>query len=546
MKKNSFFLCIACTLITHSVANDTTTFHSYFWANYNHFAGNLGLANSWYKNLFSSKSSIYTYNGYLSFLADTKQYKQIIQLMPSLSEKFAQNPDIQLIFVDALQHTNQSQKADNLLIALSQTFKTHPEVTLQAAQTYIKRQESENALLTLNAFLNNTPRRPNNFVFYFLQCHVHMQLNQLPQALQSIQLCLEMHPAFDKGWLLYASLHEKEGKIKEALSGYATFLELAGSNSQVEKHLFTLMLKYKALEDNKQTLLSQSVTIDNALILFKNNQYEQALLVVNRCIEAQPKNDEYKLFKVQILSAMKDFNQTASTLATYIAQDLENSLWPKALSLLAYNGMPRAQITETFSSALKQYPDNLWCNLYCAENYMRNAQNDLAIACLEKAAPFATDNSLKAKIVYQLALLHYDQSNYQLMHTHLDQAHGLNDNCPHVNNALAYYWATKGKDTKKAIPFIEKALAHSATNPYFLDTHALILYKEKKYDQAQQILEQLALHENGTILLHLAKVHYALNNKENADTFTKKAQYLVKDNHEKKALHKMQLLLAQT
>jgi len=546
MKKNSFFLCIAFTSIAHSVANDTTTFHSYFWANYNHFAGNLGLANNWYKNLFSSKNSIYTYNGYLSFLADTKQYKQIIQLMPSLSEKFAQNPDVQLIFVNALQHTNQSQKADNLLITLSQTFKTHPEITLQAAQTYIKRQEAENALLTINAFLNNTPRRPNNFVFYFLQCHVHIQLNQLPQALQSIQLCLEMHPAFDKGWLLYASLHEKEGKIKEALSGYATFLELAGSNSQVEKHLFTLMLKYKALEDNKQTLLSQSATIDNALILFKNNQPQQALLVVNRCIAEQPTNDEYKLFKIQVLCAIKNFTEISSTLAIYMTQDLENVLWPKALSLLAYNGMPRIQIAETFSTVLTKHPDNLWCNLYCAENYMRNAQNDLAIACLEKAASSTTENSLKAKVLYQLALLHYDQNNYQLMKTNLEQAHALNGNCPHVNNTLAYYWATKGKDTKKALAFIEKALAHSATNPYFLDTHALILYKEKKYEQAQQILEQLALHENGTMLLHLAKVHYALNNRENADTFTKKAQHLVKNNHEKKALHKMQLLLAQT
>jgi hypothetical protein len=45
------------------------------------------------------------------------------------------------------------------------------------------------------------------------------------------------------------------------------------------------------------------------------------------------------------------------------------------------------------------------------------------------------------------------------------------------------------------------------------------------------------------MLLHLAQVNYALNNKENADIFTKKAQPLVTNSHEKKALQKMQLLL---
>jgi len=156
------------------------------------------------------------------------------------------------------------------------------------------------------------------------------------------------------------------------------------------------------------------------------------------------------------------------------------------------------------------------------------------------------DNIIRSKTLYQLALLYYDQHLYPAMRTHLENAYALNPQCAHINNALAYYWTTKGKDTKKAHTFITKSLEINNTNPYFLDTLALIFYKEQNYKKAQQTLQPIAHIENSTILLHLAKINYALNNKENADIFTKKAQPLIKSNQEKKAFNKMQQRLAQT
>lgn len=539
-----FILC--CITTGYIAANSTETLHHYLWANYNHFAGNISHAQNWYEKLFSTNNSVYTYKGYLNFLADTKQFKQITDLMPHVQKKFSNDADIQLIFANALEKTNCTKEADNHIIVLSQTFKTHSEISFRAAQTYIKQKEPENALLTIDAFLNNTPRKANNFVFYFLKTQIYMQLSQFTQALENIKKCLEMHPHFDKGWLLCASLYEKEGKIKEALSGYATFLELSGGNREIEKHLCNLMLKYKSMEDNNHILLSHTISIDNALLLFKQHRYPQALTHINSCIQQQPTNNECKLLKLQILAAMKDFKQAGETITTWIAADANDDIWPKSLCLLTHNGMSRTHIIETFNEILKKSPDNVWCNLYCADMCLRNAQNNLAMQCLTNALSCTMTDAIRAKTLYQLAMLSYEQGDHQTMHTHLENAYKLNPQHAHINNALAYYWATKGKDLTKAHLFIEKALTANNSNPYFLDTHAVILYKEKKYNQAQEILEKLTHHNNGTILLHLAKVHYALNNKENADIFTQKAQAIVKNSHEKKAVEKMQLLLTHT
>jgi tetratricopeptide (TPR) repeat protein len=543
MKK--YFFLYFLYISTHIYADSATTFHRNFWANYKQFSGKRTDAQDWYKKLISSPHASYSYKGYLPLLADNKQFTEIIKLIPTLNKQFSQDPDIQLIFINALQETKQIKQADALAISLSQTFKTHAEIALLAAQAYLRQQEPENALLTIKAYLNNTPRRPNNFVFYFLQSHTHQQLSQHSLALESIQKCLELHPHFDKGWLFYASLREKEGKIQEAMAGYTTFLELSGGNTQIEQHMLSLMLKYKSLEEQQSHLLSRTISIENALILFKQQRYPQALEHIDACIKNAPHNDECKLLKIEILSAMKDFNQSASVLAAWIMEYPENNIWPKTLCLLIHNGMPYTNIIQTFSIILQKQPENVWSNLYCADLCMRNAHHNLAITCLERALPHIKKNNLAAQTAYQLAMLHYGNNNHTLTHSYLEKAYILNAQCPHINNALAYYWATKGKDLNKAHRFIAQSLQCNSTNAYFLDTQALILYKEKKYAQAQEILEKIVHHNNSTMLLHLAKVHYSLNNKEIADTFTQKAALLVKNNQEKKALEKMKLLLTQ-
>lgn len=542
MKKN-LLLLFALLATPHALlTNNESTFHRYLWANYNHFSGNLNSAQDWYKTLFNSNCSLYTYKGYLNFLLDTKQHTRIIELIPSLEKKFEHDPEIQLIFVLALEKNNHISQADDRLIAINSRFKTHAEIALRATQTYMRRKELENALLTIKTFLNNSPRRPNNFVFYYLEAQINLQLNNPTQALASITSCLDMHPHFDKGWLLQATLNEQRGALQEAITGYGTFLELSGNNAAIEKHLASLILRHKQTPTHSPFNKSY---LDQALSLYEKKDYTTALTHLTTYLKQHPNNEQAQLLHIRITAQLNQFDKLLTISSQLIAQQPKNSACaPQTLYLLAYADIPHEKVITLLQQLTQQHPTNYWLPLYAADLCLRNNKTSDAIPLLEQALHHSSDNALNAKIYCQLSLIDYEHADHAKMLTHLEQGYKLDNNQPHLNNMLAYYWATTGKDCIKAENFMNKALAKDKNNPYFLDTHALILYKQKKYAHAQHILEQLHTNHTATSLLHLAKVHYKLNNKKEAILYTQQAASLKNNTHDQKTLHKLQLLLA--
>src|SRR2546430_2720766 len=84
--------------------------------------------------------------------------------------------------------------ADDRFIRLNDKHKTNPELAFNAANSYLRRKEPENALKVINNYLNNSPRKPTNFLFHFMIAQIQLQLNNKEEALKSVQKSLEMHP----------------------------------------------------------------------------------------------------------------------------------------------------------------------------------------------------------------------------------------------------------------------------------------------------------------------------------------------------------------
>ena len=178
------------------------------------------------------------------------------------------------------------RESDDRYLKLANQFKTDQTIAFQAANIYMRRKEPENAIATIDSLLNNSPRKPNNFIFHFLKSQIYVQLNNKEKALESIKACLAMQPRFDKGWLLLALLEEQAGRLGEAIKGYTTFLETTtGGNHDIERHLLQLVFKQKLLQNNTKTAMLSESCFAKAMRLFENKEYANALAQIDTCLQ---------------------------------------------------------------------------------------------------------------------------------------------------------------------------------------------------------------------------------------------------------------------
>jgi tetratricopeptide (TPR) repeat protein len=541
MKKVLIFVSMMSSSLLYATGDTPNTsvdnFHAYIWANYKGFGAQYADAQQWYNKLLQANPPAHVYKGYINFLADTGQVTTLISLIPKLDQLFAQDADIQLIFALALQKGGNKQEADERYLRLSSQFKTHQSIVFQAANIYIARKEPENALTLIDGLLNNTPKKPNNFVFLFLKAQLYTQLQQPDKALDAVKACLAMQPHFDKGWLLYALLEEQAGRLTEAVKGYTSYLEIAGGSSpDIERHLLQLAFKQKNVLTSTATPPITNNGFAKALQLFESKEYTNALKTVDEHLARKPDDTEGRLLKIQILTALKQYGPATQQLKQWILKEPTNVVWFNTLHLLCRKGLQYQKAINTLEEVLNQQPTNTLALLNLADFNTRARNYERALSYHRQALKESADAQMKTKILFTMALIYHEKNDDDAMEKVLEEGLALGKDFPPLLNLLAYHYATQNKKLTQAQKLIALALQKNKNNPHFLDTQATILYAQKEYAKALEILESIKpqLPHDPAMLRTLSKTHYQLGNKKEAIATMEQALTLAQRDHDKK------------
>lgn len=536
MKKVVRSIVLLLVMVTHG-AVDKESIHRYVWANYQQFKHNIPQAKQAYERLLQKERSPYAYKGYVHLLHESGLWKPIVQLMPLLDSVFGDDLEMQMIFAQALEQSGDHGACDERLIKISEKHKNNQDITFATVQCYLRRKEPENALRVIDDFLNTVSSRPNYFVFYFIKSQIYVQLNRKEDALQAIQKSIELYPRFDKSWLMFAMLQEQAGRIDQAIQGYSHFLQQTEDSSDViEKHLVELALKHQTnlKQVSKERKLSH---FEHAVVCAQRKEHSKALLAVEECLREKPQDVQYRLFKLDMLAALKKHNDLLHSVKSWILEVPSHDFWYRTLHLAARQKTTGQGAIEILKYIESQDPNNLLPVLYLADLYIRAKKESAALGYLRKAVRISKDANVKAKALYQIALIHYDKRQFQFMKKVLLRAQELQSNFLPPLNLLAYYYASKENNTDQALSLINQVVMHEKDNPHYLDTKAFILYKKGDYKGAIAILEKIVdqAPKDVTILRHLAKALNKQGERERAyATINRAIQFTVPGNEKQK------------
>jgi len=207
-------------------------------------------------------------------------------------------------------------------------------------------------------------------------------------------------------------------------------------------------------------------------------------------------------------------------------------LFKKAVNLIYLNDLGAAEpiLTQLSRNNLGDpLVHSLLADIYRDTNRPEQAINhySLSIDLLKQIQ----EPKVLANVYFMRASAYEQIKKVDLAESDLIRSLMLDSSNPTVLNYLGYTWLEQGKNFSKAFEYIEKAHALAPDEPHILDSLAWAYYKQKDYQKALEMAEQVfdLLPGSSVAADHLGDIYRALGRYREAGYQYKKALDLSSD-----------------
>lgn len=195
------------------------------------------------------------------------------------------------------------------------------------------------------------------------------------------------------------------------------------------------------------------------------------------------------------------------------------AVWEQTINIETLMGR-YADAVRLADDALTIYPNQASLHYYSAYALFKSGKADAALANLKLAVQLDSDNkALQAQVFALQGDIYINQNNFNQAKISFEKALVLEPENYLIMNNYAYYLALRNDDLTKASAYAKRAAEAMPGNSSIADTYAFILFKQEKYDLAQQWIEK-ALENNsnkdGVYLERYGDILYLRGNKEAA------------------------------
>lgn len=189
-----------------------------------------------------------------------------------------------------------------------------------------------------------------------------------------------------------------------------------------------------------------------------------------------------------------------------------------------------AELTELIdidlARAMERFPDDVELCLFAGALAAERKAYDEAIKIFRSTLRHTDDNMQRSMLWGYIGDTYYEMGETKRCFKAYDKALGYNKDNILVLNNYAYFLSLLDKELERALDLSSRAIYLEATNPTYLDTHAWVLHRLGRNQEAKRIMRQaLSLdgQRSADLLAHYGDILWALGEEFMAETYWQKA-----------------------
>ncbi|WP_417610881.1 tetratricopeptide repeat protein [Owenweeksia hongkongensis] len=446
-----------------------------------------------------------------------------------------------MLLASAYRNFDNQQKEIDIFKRLVKLDSLNPDYRFELAISYQQYERYDEAIAALNeleAILGV------NEIISNQKKEIYLEQGDLDAAVKEIENLIKTYPKNVDFYGTLAQIYMVNGKEKDALKVYNKMLEIAPEDPRPHLDLAQYYKDQRDFEKSiyhlKKAMLSPSLEIDKKIgvllslydasdndTLLRRESYDMLATIID-----QNPNDP-KAYAIYGDFLSRDQKNKEALVMYKKATRLDGGniydIWDQILLIEIQTEMWDSLAVDG-PTVVDLFPNQPVPYFFSGVALNMTKQLDEAAEYLEAGLPYVIGNPrLKEQFYTQLADIYHQLEEHKKSDNYFDMALALNENNPTALNNYAYYLSVRNQNLDKALKMSEKSNNLSPNNAIFLDTWAWILYQQKNYSKALEVIEKAMVHgggKSGEVVEHYGDILYKNGMKSKALEQWQKAKAL--------------------
>ena len=429
---------------------------------------------------------------------------EALRALEEMSQQFPEKSDVLMMLLDAYERNNDSENMVKVLDKMELKEGKSEQLSMDKFRLFLQMNDEKRAFEEMTALANEYP---NDLRYQVVIGDLYLDAGKKEEALKQFKM-----------------VEEKDSNNVTLLLSMSNYYHEEGADSLYHKYLSKLLSNPGFDEASRVRLLGVLVRED------LNSEQSDSTVLLNLFDEVlqlpQEHTDMLELRVRYMVTKQMPSEDIKPYLYRMLEIDPENSMARQQLLAYAIADNDTMGVVNICKPAVDyNVPDPVFY-YYLGIGYLQLDEKQKAVDAFRGGLEHVEDGDASNRVqlyvnMYSLLGDLYHQLGQD------DKAFQMYDSCfvykqnePAVLNNYAYYLSLKKKDLDKAEEMSRKANELEPDNPTYLDTHAWILYQQKRYEEAKQYMDRVVelmdaqeLEESEDVLQHIEMINKKVKKK---------------------------------